>query len=470
MKVFDRLRAASEAFRGKSARSTVELNRLLEFLGVSPTGDAEAMNEAVYFSCIKVLSESVGKLPLKIQQAQTNQGIKVARDHPWYRTLNERPNRYMTASTFWGLMEICRNHFGNGYAWIDTRDPKRPQLWPIDPTSVQVWYDDACLLQNAPDIYYRVSSKHGEIILGSEEVLHFKSHLTLDGLVGISVREELASTIQGNIKAQKMLNKLYESGMTSKAVLQYTGGLRDANVEALTRGMEAYAKGEMKSRGVENIIPVPFGMTLTPLNLKLSDSQFLETKQYSALQIASAFGIPPAYIGDYSKSSYASAEAQQLSFLTNTLLHILYGYELEIGYKLLTDAEAADGYHVKFNVSALLRSDQKSQVETLVSAVSNFLYTPNEAREKLDLPAKDGGDKLIGNGSTVPLELVGTQWSKPKDEAAEDEKPKDGNKPDNDDKPEKEQEKDESDKALGSVPARQPRKRKAVRRDNEHET
>lgn len=128
MKIFDRLRAASAAFKGKSVRDTVELNKLLDFLGIDRTNDTEAMNEAVYFSCIKVLSESVGKLPLKIQQAQPGQGITVARDHTWYRALNERPNRYMTASTFWSLMETCRNHFGNGYAWIDTRDPKRPQL------------------------------------------------------------------------------------------------------------------------------------------------------------------------------------------------------------------------------------------------------------------------------------------------------------------------------------------------------
>ena len=68
MKIKERLRSA---FRGKSAevQDTVELNKLLDFLGVDRDMDREAMNEAVYVSCIKVLSESVGQLPLKIQQA-----------------------------------------------------------------------------------------------------------------------------------------------------------------------------------------------------------------------------------------------------------------------------------------------------------------------------------------------------------------------------------------------------------------
>lgn len=435
MNFMDRIRAGMQAFRAKSARNTVELNRLLEFLGVEKTGDAAAMSEAVYYACIKVLSESIGKLPLKLQQHTPVEGIRVAREHPYFRMLNERPNRFMTASTFWGMMERCRTHYGNGYAWIDTRDPRRPQLWPIDPKAVQVWYDDARQLHEVPDVYYRVSTAKGIIVFSSEEVLHFKSHDTQDGLVGLSVREQLASTIKGNAKAQAYLNKLYENGMTAKAVLQYTGGLNDANVAALREGIANYAKGDIKS-GVENIIPVPVGMSLTPLNLKLADSQFLEIKQYTAMQIASAFGVKPYQVGDYTKSSYASAEAQQLSFLVDTLLYIVKQYEEEIAYKLLTDAEEADGYHVKFNTGVILRADQRTQMETLRSAVQGFLMTPNEAREKIDLPAKPGGDQLIGNGATVPLTMVGTQYKQPA--PAEEDKPEDETPPEDpeDDKPE----------------------------------
>lgn len=414
MALRDRIRAAAAAFIEKSAANNSEqmtLNQLLSFLGVHKGADAAAMNEAVYFACCKVLSEAVGKLPLKIQQYTQQHGIRVAREHPYYRMLNERPNRYMTASTFWATMELCRDHYGNAYAWIDHRKPDNPQLWPIDPTAVQVWYDNAKKLSDVPDVYYRVNTPQGVLVLGSEEVLHFKSHNTLDGLVGISVREQLASTIHGNAKAQEYINRLYESGMTAKAVLQYTGNLNDANKDALTRGMEAYAKGEMKSKGIENIIPVPFGMTLTPLNLKLADSQFLEIKQYTALQIASAFGVKPYQVGDYTKSSYASAEAQQLSFLVDTLLYIVKQYEEEIGYKLLSAIEEAAGYHAKFNTAVILRADQQTQINTLSQAVSSFLMTPNEARERLDLPSKKGGDELLGNGASIPVQLAGTQYT-----------------------------------------------------------
>lgn len=414
MKITDRVRDAVVAFRGKSAtdEEKVTLNQLLTWLGVHNTTGA-AQSEATYFACLKVLSESVGKLPLKLQQATTEHGIRQAREHRYYRMLNERPNRYMTASVFWSTMEMCRNHYGNAYAWID--DPgtvsRPPQLWPIDPSTVQVYYDNACLLKNVPDVYYRISTPGGVMTLGSEDVLHFKSHHTMDGLVGISVRDQLAATLQGNIKAQKMMNDLYDSGMTANSVLQYTGSLNDKNVQALVKGVQDYAQGKKRADGVSSIIPIPVGFSLQPLNMKLADSQFIEIKQYSALQIASAFGVKPYQVGDYTKASYASAEAQQLSFLVDTLLYIVKQYEEEIGYKLLSDTEEAGGYHAKFNTGVILRADQQTQINTLSAAVGNFLMTPNEARERLDLPHKPGGDNLLGNGASIPVQFAGSQYT-----------------------------------------------------------
>ena len=411
MTLRERIKAGVTAFRGKSTtEESMTLNQLLNFLGVHST-EKGAQSEATYYACLKVLSESLGKLPLKLQQYTPDRGIRIARDHRYYRMLNVRPNRYTTASAFWSTVEWMRNHYGNAYAWIDSRDPQHPQLWLMHPDSVRVYYDNALVLSEVPDVYYQYTTPKGVVVLNSEEVLHFKSHQTVDGIVGISVREQLAATIQGNIKAQNFLNKTIDSGMTAKSVLQYTGSLDDKNVKTLVKGVEAYAKGEMAESGIENIIPIPVGYALTPLNIKLADSQFLELRQYSALQIASAFGVKPYQVGDYTKSSYASAEAQQLSFLVDTLLFIVKQYEEEIGYKLLSDAEDADGYHVKFNTGVMLRADQKTQIDTLSAAVSNFLMTPNEARERLDLPSKPGGDNLLGNGASIPVQYAGSQYT-----------------------------------------------------------
>ena len=408
MGIFDRRRDSRK--KGAATDEQMTLNQLLNWLGVHDVSGG-ALSEATYYACLKVLSESIGKLPLRLMQATPDTGIKPQLNHRYYRMLNERPNRFMSASVFWTYEEFCRQHYGNAYALIDDTDPLHPQLWPLDPEKMRVYYDDARLLNDVPDVYYVYNTASGPITYGSEEILHFKAHQTLDGLVGVSVREQLANTIEGNIKAQKMVNKMYDSGMTAKAVLQYTGNLKDASVDQLTKGIEAYAKGEMKAKGIENIIPMPLGMTLTPLSLKLADSQFLEVKQYSALQIAAAFGVKPNQVGDYTKSSYASAEAQQLSFLVDTLLFNIKQYEEELSWKLLTDDEAGNGYVPKFNTSVLLRTEFQTMVSTLATAVQSFLFTPNEARERLDLPHKEGGDALLGNGAAIPVQFAGSQYT-----------------------------------------------------------
>ncbi len=402
MKLFDRF---------KKVKNTADLSewyKLADFLGIDKNMDDDAKAEATYFACLKILSESVGKLPFKLYKKTKKQGVIEATDKAIYNVVRNRPNRFMTSTNFWAKIEEHRNHYGNAYALIDGYGEKT-QLVVLDSSKMQIWYDDAKLLSEVPDVWYLYSNGGKTLQFSSEEILHFKTSITSDdGIEGLAVRKILASTIQGNQKAQKMQNALYDSGFTAKAVVQYTGNLKDESVKHFLTNIERYAKGEVDAG--KGLVPIPIGTQLTPLNTKLGDNEFLELKKYSALQIAAAFGIKPVQINDYSKSSYASSEAQNLAFLVDTLLFILKQYEEELNFKLLSDKEIKQGYYFKFNTGMLLRADLKTQVESLTKGISSFLYTPNEARAYLDLEAKEGGDELIGNGSTIKVGQIGMQY------------------------------------------------------------
>lgn len=410
MQITERIKKAWKTLVNKSDKQTIELNNLYRFLGIDPEKDVRVLSEATYFACMKVLSEAIGKLPLKLLRYNERNGVETARKHSLYYILHDRPNPYTTASTFWSTVEFNRNHYGNAYVWI-TGAGNNLRLWILPSTSVEVWYDDAKVLADQPDIYYRYSRDGKTYQFGSEEILHFKSSNTLDGVLGVSVQNQLKMTISGAIKSQKMINRMYESGFTAKAVLQYTGNLSDENVKTFVQGIETYAKGGLSDEDIKNIIPIPLGSQLTPLNVKLGDNQFIEVKQYTSLQIASAFGIKPYQIGDYTKSSYASAEAQQLSFYVDTLLYIIKQYEEELTYKLLTSDEIENGYHFKFNVGVILRADLKTQIETLVKAINGGLYKANEARSLMDLEWVEGGDTLLVNGTSIPISMIGVQYT-----------------------------------------------------------
>lgn len=410
MGFFDKIKNVfvEDATTTASTSEVITLDQLIDFLNLGGV-DKDALSEATYFACMKVLSESVGKLPLKLQQYTDKNGVEQSRKHKLYHIVGTRPNPYMTATIFWSTIEFNRNHHGNAYALIDGAGSKT-QLWILPSENVEIWHDDKNILGKNYGVYYIYTQGTKKYKFTSEQILHFKTSNSLDGITGISVRDQLAMTIKGNSKAQELVNQMYDNGFTAKAVLQYTGSLSDDLTKKFVKGIDDYSTGKLKGEGIQNIIPVPLGSTLTPLNIKLGDNQFIEIKMYTALQIASAFGIKPYQIGDYTKSSYASAEAQQLSFYIDTLLYSIKQYEEELTFKLLSDDEVKKGYHFKFNIAVILRADHKTQIDTLAKAVNSFIYTPNECRNLLDMEDKDGGDQLLGNGASIPIQYAGMQY------------------------------------------------------------
>lgn len=378
------------------------------FKGANNLG--ENLSEITYFTCIKMLSESLGKLSLKYYQ-DTEEGPISAKPTQVSKKLKIRPNPYMTPSTFWAAVEFNRNQHGNAYVWNRWHKGDLLDQWILQSEYVTVLVDDDGLFGTMNDLYYLyqdpVSNK--KYRFNHKDILHFKTGVSRDGITGLSVQEILASTVEGNKASQAFLNKLHKDGMSARAVLEYTGDLDEKAEKRLLKGIEKFAIGEENSG---KMIPLPLGMKIVPLDLKLTDAQFFDLKKYSSLQIAAAFGIKPNHINDYSKSSYSNSEMQNISFYVDTLLFILKQYEEEINYKLQTEKQIEEGHYYKFNVNSILRADLKSQIESLSTAVQNGIYTPNEARAYLDKPKTTEGDKAYANGNIIPLEMAGEQYKK----------------------------------------------------------
>lgn len=409
MNIFDKM-AASKV----QNREIVSLNdeKLLEWLGISAPYN-RPISEITYFTCLKMLAETVGKMPIKYYQ----QGRQEAEPNEVYYYLHNRPNPQMTPTTFWTAVENNRNHFGNAYVWIQ-KEYKRLKygaeqqvkgLWIMPSNDVTVIVDDKGIFGNKGDLYYWYSDKYsGEsYFFPSADVMHFKTSTTFDGITGASVREILKGTLDGALESQKFKNNLYKGGLTARAALQYTGDLEPKKEKALIKKFEEYASG---ANNAGKFIPVPIGMKIEPLSISLTDSQYYELSKYTALQIAGAMGIKPNQINDYEKSSYSNSETQQLSFYVDTELYILKQYEEEINYKLCMPAEIAEGKHYKFNENVILRTDAKSQAEILCKYVQNGIRTPNEARALLDTPDMPGGDSLMCNGNFIKLTNLGDNY------------------------------------------------------------
>lgn len=369
-----------------------------------------AINEATYFTGLRMLSESVGKLPIHLYQ-NTDKGPKKVSDLDDINILKIRPNPYMAASVFWSTVEVNRVHFGNAYVYINRNETKLRDMWILKTDAVAILIDNKGLFGRLNALWYKYTDSHSneEYLFHHDEIMHFKSSVSLDGITGVGVRDRLDMMVDGALASQAFMANLNQNGLSAKAVLNYTGDLSEASQKKLIKKLSKFATG---ATNAGKIVPIPAGMQLTPLDIKLTDAQFVELRKVSALQLAAAMGVKPNHLNDYEKSSYANSEMQNLAFYTDTLLYIVKQYEEEMGYKMLSSTRLGSGYYFKFNVSVILRTDQKTQSEMLKGYVNNGIMRVNEARELLDLEKDEHGDKLVMNGNYIPLELVGTQWGK----------------------------------------------------------
>ena len=395
---------------------TLNSQSFLESLGLRRK--RKPTSEVTYFTCLKMLSETLAKMPVKYYQ-KTDRGIVEAEQTETSKLLTKRPNPFMTPTVFWNTVEMNRNHYGNAYVYMRKKFIRKRyggefriiDLWVMQSNCVQIVVDDAGIFAGAGRLWYVYADPTSgrQYVFSTDEVMHFKTSFSFDGITGLPVQQILRDTVSGASASQEFMNGMYESGLTAKATLEYTGELNEGAKEALRQSFEEFGSG---AKNVGKILPVPLGMKLTPLDIKLTDSQFFELKKYTALQIAAAFGVKPNQINDYSKSSYANSELQQLSFYVDTELFVIKQYEEEINYKMETEEGQESGFYYKFNEKVLFRTDSKTQMEYLKNGVGGSIIKPNEARRRLDMPDAEGGDELLANGSIVPLTMAGAAYQK----------------------------------------------------------
>jgi len=395
------------------AREEIPLNdrRLLEMLGFSldeiNVKGKGALREATVFACIKILSEGMGKLPVKIFQDKG--GARKAVSHPLYPLLKLRPNPYMSSTVFFRCMEAQRNVYGNAYASIEyDRKGKIVGLWPIDneKTKVEIWFDSAGVLGPGNRMCYVVNVNGERRKVKPNEMIHLKA-FTSDGIVGVAPLQFLRTSVENAASAERYINKFFQQGLQTKGLIHYTGDLSYEAKQTFVKKFEEMASG---LKNAHRVSMLPFGYQFVPISLPLTDAQFLENTELTIRQIAAAYGIKMHQLNELSRATHTNITEQQRQFYVDTLLPAITEYEQELAWKLFLTSELEAGYYVHFNVNVILRSDIKTRYEAYRTGIQSGFLKPNEAREKEELPLDPNGDVLLVNGNMLPIEMAGEQY------------------------------------------------------------
>ncbi len=156
------------------------------------------------------------------------------------------------------------------------------------------------------------------------------------------------------------------------------------------------------------------GATYNAIGIAPEQAQFLQTRKFSADQICKFYGVPPAIIGDYEHSKFATADAMIRAFVMITLRNLCQRIEDAV-YRQVLCVRGDNGrlrrafgnkrLIYKFVLEGLTRGDAKSQAETHKVYREMGVQRTNEIRDDIGLNPLEGPEVISSLSQVVTRDL-----------------------------------------------------------------
>ena len=367
-----------------------------EWMGMSTSGKVVSADKAIRLSavwaCVRLLSESVSTLPLKIYERQPDGSRKPATNHPAYQVLCRRPNLEMTPSRFMLMLvaSICLR--GNAFVEKKMIGNKLVALVPLLPQNMVVKRLDNGSLE------YTYTEATTQRVIPPKNIMHIRG-FGLDGVCGMMPMMTGRDVIGAAMAVEESAAKIFENGLQSSGFLSAEQALDKDQRERLRGYMQAFTG----SRNAGKIMVLEGGLKYQNVTMNPEAAQMLESRAFSIEEICRWFRVPPVMVGHADKqSSWASSvEGMNLQFLTNTLRPLLVNIEQEISLNLLN---GDDDLFAEFSVEGLLRADSAGRSAYYTTALQNGWMSRNDVRRLENMPPIEGGDIYTVQLNLTPLE------------------------------------------------------------------
>jgi len=363
-----------------------------------------AMTISAVWACVRVLSESVGIIPLNLYE-RMDRGRKKATAHEIFSLLHFAPNPEMTAMVWREVMMGHLNLYGNHYSQIIKDRMRRVvELWPLSPERI------APYREKGGDLKYRFIRNDGSLRwFNADEILHIPG-FGFDGLIGYSPITLHAETLGLSLATLRYGANFFGNDATPSIVLKYPNKLGPEGRKNLKDSWDEAHKGGKRGTAV-----IEEGGDVIKMSIPPNEAQFLETRKYQKTDIASIFRVPPHMIQDLDKATFSNIEHQSLDFVMYSLMPWLVRIEQYCWLKLLKIQERQD-YYCEHLVTGLLRGDMKTRFESYHSARMDGWLSSNDIREMENMnpiPEDKGGDLYIVPLNMVPLDQIAGLQAKP---------------------------------------------------------
>ncbi|MBR4081355.1 MAG: phage portal protein [Clostridia bacterium] len=348
-------------------------------------------SEAIY-AAVSRISNTIAALPIHLYKGQ-----ELQRDHYLERMIAYEPNPCMTPFVFRQTMEASRNTEGSAYALMVPDETGRTvRLDVLDAARVRPLRDI-----NTREMWYELGLDNGTTATVHGSSVIALRHMSASGEKGIKPVDVLRGTLDYD-KDIKEFSAQQLEGVNNGVVLNIPGtGLNEARKKTIIKQfLDAYRESGGR------LVVLEGGVTATTLTQSPVDAKVLDVERITRNRVATVYNIPPHMLGDYSDTSYATAEQSMLEYLQMTISPIVVQWENELNRKLLTWDMLREGYAFRFTLSDLWRADVKTMGEVRQMGIRSGWIKPNEVRIEEGRPADPNGDTLMISRDMVPLEVA----------------------------------------------------------------
>lgn len=363
------------------------------FKSVRPTtGDSQLLSNEGIYAAVSIIANAVATMPLHLMK----DGV-ILTDDPREKLVSYMPNGTMTPFLFKQTMEAFRNTEGNAYALIIRNEYGIIQRYDVlDASRVTP-------LRNVDDgeLYYSWRYDDGREAMVHSSNMIALHHMSANGTKGIRPIDVLSNTIDYSEQMREFSMRQLE-GVNNGILLELPATITDEKrkEKLVSDFIDVYKKSGGQVMVLEG------GIKATSLNRTPVDSAALDVERISKNRIATVYGLPPHKMGDYSQTTYATAEESNKEFLDTTLMPIFTQWEQEYNFKTLTYKEVSEGMGYHFDVSKMRIADVAAMTAKYQSAVRCGELLVNDVRRAEGLPPVEGGDTPLVSKDLAPLSLV----------------------------------------------------------------
>jgi HK97 family phage portal protein len=342
------------------------------------------------WACRTLIASDISKLRVRLVQQKGDvwQETQSAAFSPVLR----KPNGFQNRIQFFESWVLSKLQRGNAYV-LKARDGRGivTALYVLNPDRVQP------LVSEDGQVFYQLSKdnlaglEEAQVIVPAREIIHDRFNCLYHPLVGIApvYASALASTLGTNI--QRTAARSARNGVRIGGILVAPGKINPEDASRLKETWETRYSGP---EGAGRIAVLGDGIKFEKLTMTAEEAQLIEQLKYTAEIVCAAYHVPPYKIGG-TMPTYANIQSLNVEYYSQCLQKHIEDIELCLDEGLgIGEGVTVNNvtYGTEFDVDNLLRMDSATQITMLKDGVSAAIYAPNEARAKVGLAPKTGGD------------------------------------------------------------------------------